>query len=85
MKSLEAINIHNNMVEIMCVVKEVKAYNGSTVIFHPRELSLDEVELIERKEKSEFEERRRKRQARKRNSYSKMFAAMALHTLIGRV
>lgn len=83
MKSLEAINLNNHMIEIMCVVKEVKAYNGATVIFHPKELSLEEIELMEKKDEIKFEEERRRKRNKKRNFNSTVAAAMALHTLLG--
>lgn len=83
MKSLEAVNLSNNMIEIMCVVKEVKAYNGATVIFHPKELTLEEIELMEKKAEIKFEEDRQRKRNKKRNLHSTMAAAMALHTLLG--
>lgn len=86
MKHIDALDAESGLVELMCVTREIQADNGLTVLIHPQELTIEEIELSEIIDKFKREERCRKRRRPKPNSMKNILnqrnVAMAIHTLL---
>lgn len=88
MKHIDALDAESGLVELMCVTREIQADNGLTVLIHPKELTVEEIELSEIIDKFKQEERCRKRRRLRpkpssmKNILNQRNVAMAIHTLL---